>query len=138
VALVTTEVSEELSFSIVSVTRISELAATLAVTSNRRRVRHRRGKFKSSKVSVIYKILERLLLVTTEAVPNSPILVTLMMEALLFPETSVLIRVTRRNMQKMALFIVCNLRVQWPLELPQLLLSVSMFHRTPEHFFCLL
>jgi hypothetical protein len=38
----------------------------------------------------------RLLLVTTNVVPSSPILVTLMMEALSSSETSVLTRVTRR------------------------------------------
>jgi demethoxyubiquinone hydroxylase (CLK1/Coq7/Cat5 family) len=38
-ALVTTEVSEELSASIIRVTRIGELGATLAVTSNQRKLR---------------------------------------------------------------------------------------------------
>jgi hypothetical protein len=38
-----------------------------------------------------------LLLVTANVVPSSPILVTLMMEALSFSETSVLTRATRRN-----------------------------------------
>jgi hypothetical protein len=37
------------------------------------------------------------LLVTANVVPSSPILVTLTKEALSFSETSVLIRVTRRN-----------------------------------------
>jgi hypothetical protein len=37
------------------------------------------------------------LLVTANVVPSSPILVTLMMEAMRSSETSVLIRVTRRN-----------------------------------------
>jgi hypothetical protein len=37
------------------------------------------------------------LLVTANVVPSSPILVTLMMEALLSSQTSVLIRATRRN-----------------------------------------
>jgi hypothetical protein len=36
VALVTTDVSEELSASIIRVTRIGELVTTLAITSNRR------------------------------------------------------------------------------------------------------
>jgi hypothetical protein len=36
VALVRTDVSEELSFSFIRVTRIGELGTTLAVTSNRR------------------------------------------------------------------------------------------------------
>jgi hypothetical protein len=55
VALVRTDVSEELSASFIRVTRIGELGTTLAVTSNRRR-----------------------LLVTASVVPISPILVTLM------------------------------------------------------------
>jgi hypothetical protein len=40
VALVRTDVSEELSASIIRVTRIAELGKTLAVTSNRRTLRH--------------------------------------------------------------------------------------------------
>jgi hypothetical protein len=39
VALVRTDVSEELSASFIRVTRIGELGKTLAVTSNRRRLR---------------------------------------------------------------------------------------------------
>jgi hypothetical protein len=39
----------------------------------------------------------RRLLVTASVVPSSPILVTLMIEALRSPETSVLTRATRRN-----------------------------------------
>jgi hypothetical protein len=37
------------------------------------------------------------LLVITKIVPSLPVLVTLMMEAILSPETSVLIRATRRH-----------------------------------------
>jgi hypothetical protein len=70
VALVRTDVSEELSAFIIRMTRISELGTTLAVTSNRRMLR------------------------------SSPILVTLMKEALSSSETSVLTRDTRRNIQK--------------------------------------
>jgi hypothetical protein len=66
-ALVRTDVSEECSASIIRVTRISELRTTLAVTSSVRR-----------------------LLVTANVVPSSPILVTLMKEALSSSETSVL------------------------------------------------
>jgi hypothetical protein len=66
VALVRTGVSEELSASIIRVTRICELGTTLAVTSN-------------------------------QHVPSSPILVTLMMEALSSSETPVLTSATRRN-----------------------------------------
>jgi hypothetical protein len=63
VALVRTDIPEELSASIIKVTRIGELG-TLAVTSNRRTLEACQ------------------LLVTANAVPSSPILVTLMMEAL--------------------------------------------------------
>jgi hypothetical protein len=74
VALVRTEVSEELCASFIRVTRIGELETTLALTSSVRR-----------------------LLVTANVVPSSPILVTLMKEALSSSETSVLTRATRRN-----------------------------------------
>jgi hypothetical protein len=77
VALVRTNASEELSASFIRVTRICELGATLAVTSNRRSVRR--------------------LLVTPSDVPSSPILVTLMKESLSSSETSVLRRATQRN-----------------------------------------
>jgi hypothetical protein len=66
-SFVRTNVSELLSASIIRKTRIGELGTTLAVTSNRRR-----------------------LLVTANVVVSSPILVTLMMEALSSSETSVL------------------------------------------------
>jgi hypothetical protein len=73
VALVRTDVSEQLSASVIRLTRIGELGATLAVTSNR-----------------------RTLLVTASLFPSSPILVALMKEALSSFETSVLTRATRR------------------------------------------
>jgi hypothetical protein len=82
VALVRTDFSEERSASIIKVTRIGELE-TLAVTSNRDTL-----------------CSERRLLVTANVVPISPILVTLMMEALRSSETSVLRRATRRNIAK--------------------------------------
>jgi hypothetical protein len=89
VALVRTDVLEELSASIIRVTSISELGTTLAVNSNRRTLRTnvRRLPF------VFLRNLLRLL-VTANAVPSSPILVTLMMEALSSSETSVLTRPT--------------------------------------------
>jgi hypothetical protein len=83
VALVRTDVSEELSASFISVTRIGELGTALAVTSNRR--------------TLVFLRSVRRLLVTASVVPNSPILVTLMKEALISSETSVLTRARRCN-----------------------------------------
>jgi hypothetical protein len=83
VALVRTDISEELSASFIRVTRISELGTTLAVT--------------------FLRSLRRML-VTASVVPSSPILVTLMKDVLSFSETSVLTRPTRRNIQKTPFF----------------------------------
>jgi hypothetical protein len=83
VALVRTDVSEDLSASFIRVTTIGEVGTTLAVTSNRRTLRRNRR-----------------LLVTASLVPSSPILVTLMKEALSSSETSVLTRATRRNISE--------------------------------------
>jgi hypothetical protein len=71
VALVRTDVSEEFSASFIMMTRIGELG-TSAVTSVPQ-------------------------LLVTANVPSSPILVTLMKEALPSSETLVLTRATRRN-----------------------------------------
>jgi hypothetical protein len=69
----------EPSSSFIRVTRIGELGKTLAATSNRRTLRR------------------NFLLVAASVVPSSPILVTLMKEALGSSETTALTRATRRN-----------------------------------------
>jgi hypothetical protein len=66
VALVRTDVTEELSASFIRVSRIGELGTTLDVTSNRRTVLG--------------------LLVTANVVPSSPILVTMKMERYVHPK----------------------------------------------------
>jgi hypothetical protein len=68
-------------------TRIGELGATLAITSNRSTQRRHR---------VLLSSVLRLL-VTANVVPSSPILVILMMEAIRCFERSVLARATLRN-----------------------------------------
>jgi hypothetical protein len=82
VTLVTSDVSEERSASIIRVTRIGELG-TLAAASNRRST-HR-------------------LLVTANVVPSSPILVILMMEMLRSSETLVITTAIRRNIPEDAI-----------------------------------
>jgi hypothetical protein len=77
VTLVRTDVSEELNASFIRVTRIGELGTTLA--------------------HLVFLRSVRRLLVTASVVPSSPILVTLMKEALSSSETSVITRATRRN-----------------------------------------
>jgi hypothetical protein len=79
VALVKTEVSEEFSASFIRVIIIGVLGTTLAVTA------------------MVFLQSVRRLLVRANVVLSSPIIITLMKEALSSSETSVLTRVTWRN-----------------------------------------
>jgi hypothetical protein len=103
VALISADASEELTASIIMVTRIDELGTTLAVTSNRTTLPHGVTFQKTAffiAIAMKYQVFLRSvlrLLVTASVVPSSPILVTLMKEALRSSETSVLTRATRRN-----------------------------------------
>jgi hypothetical protein len=77
VALVRTEVSEELVASIIRATRIDELGTTLAVISNRRTLR------RNTESCIVFVFLRSVLwlLVTANVVPSSLILVALIEEA---------------------------------------------------------
>jgi hypothetical protein len=90
VAGVRTAPSEERIASIVRVTAIGELGIAVALTSNRSML------LRNTLYIVFLRSVLRLL-ITANIVPCSPILVTLMMEAIRYSETSVLTRATRRN-----------------------------------------
>jgi hypothetical protein len=83
VALVRSDVSEELSTSIIRATRIGEIGTTLAVTNNRR--------------LCVFPSVRRLL-VAANVVPSSPILVALIMD------------VTRRNIPEDVILCWMKLR----------------------------
>jgi hypothetical protein len=90
VALVRTDVSEELNASIIRVRRIGELGM-LAITSNRRTLQ------RNTKWAHFVFLCSVHQLLFTANVPSSLILVTLMMETPNSSETSVLTRATQCN-----------------------------------------
>jgi hypothetical protein len=90
VALVKTDVSEELSASIIRVTRIGDLGTTLSVIRNRSTLRRN-----TIRIVFLRRVLR--LLVTDNVVSSSPILATLMLEVMDSAEMSVSTRAKRPN-----------------------------------------
>jgi hypothetical protein len=93
VALVRTDISEELSVCFIRVTRIGELGTTVAVTNNRRGVPQ--------------------LLVTANVIPGLLNVLTLMMEATCYSETSVLQESHGVTCQKTTFFILITSQYQF-------------------------
>jgi hypothetical protein len=100
VALVTTDVSEERSTSIIKVTRICELGM-LAVTSNQRTLRENTMYTAQQRISSQHALVANI-------VPSSSILVTLNMEALRSSKTSLVTRVTWRNIPEDSILLSQN------------------------------
>jgi hypothetical protein len=92
-AFLRTDVSEELSASFIRVTKIGELRTMLAVTSNRHRLR--RNAIQRNTLCISSQPAS--VVVTASVVTSSPILVTLMKEALSSSKTSVFTKATRHN-----------------------------------------
>jgi hypothetical protein len=103
VALVGAEVAEECFASVIRVIRIGELGTTLALTSNRSTLR-RNTMYSYAHIVFIRSVLR--LRVATNVVTSSPILVSLMIEAIYSTESSVLTRPTRRNIPEGGIFLV--------------------------------
>jgi nucleoid-associated protein YejK len=91
VALVRTDFSEKRAPSIIMMTKIGKVETTLAVISNQSTLRR-----------------NTYFLVTANVVPSSPILDTLMTEAILSSNTSVLTRTTRQYISEEYLLLSLN------------------------------
>jgi hypothetical protein len=104
VAIVRTDVSEELIAFIIKVITIGELGTTLSVSKYRITLRR-----KTMPVLKLRSVLR--LLVTANIVPSSPILIKLMTEETRSSETSVLKSATRRNIPEDVILKVSELSV---------------------------